>query len=113
MNAVHESTLFRGNNMAPKYVSEYSQFVGKDYLVATIRPLIARMSNQDQSLEVDPLKLNSDEAAVKQGQQLLAKTCQEWFDFIVNSLNDCPLYVSFLHSLFTRNCTQFPNPIGS
>eukprot|EP01095_Lingulamoeba_sp_RSL-Kostka_P005233 TRINITY_DN16570_c0_g1_i1.p1 TRINITY_DN16570_c0_g1~~TRINITY_DN16570_c0_g1_i1.p1 ORF type:complete len:502 (+),score=212.24 TRINITY_DN16570_c0_g1_i1:140-1507(+) len=92
-NSLHESTLFRSNSIAPKYISEYSQYIGKDYLCSIIRPLINEIQNSPDSLEVDPNRLNGDEELAKSNCKKLIKACEHWFNSIAATVNQCPIEI--------------------
>jgi len=91
--SLHESTLFRSNSIAPKYVSEFAQFIGRDYLTSTVRPLINKICDSDVLMELNPTRLNGDEAAAKAGCENLLIACREWFDYIAGTADDCPIQI--------------------
>ncbi len=104
-----DSTLFRANNMSPKFISEYSQYVGREYLIAVLRPLILQMVSSQESLEVDDNKLQ-DEDAIRENQRKLIKTCEQWFDAIAATIDICPLPIRCACSLLkTIVGAKFPS----
>lgn len=85
------ATLFRANGFGPKFISEFSQYIGHDYLVSIISPLIKKLQTSNKNLEVDANRLNQDENLAKAGQAALHETCCEWFDFIASKVDSCPM----------------------
>jgi hypothetical protein len=83
--------LFRSNSFAPKFISEFTNYFGSDYVSSTIRPLIQRLIASDESLEVDPMKApESTPAELEEHQEALTRYCKEFFDAIVDSVPDIP-----------------------
>lgn len=98
-NNNEDSTLFRGNNISPKFISEYSQYVGREYLISVLRPLIQQLVSSEESLEVDGNKIGGDEEMVQANQRKLIRICEQWFDAIAATVDACPFEIRFACSL--------------
>ncbi len=55
------NTLFRGNSFCTAVLSLYQRRAGKQYLYATLRPLIKELLVYKHSLEVNPEQLKENE----------------------------------------------------
>lgn len=81
----NEHLTFRGNSIATKAMECYIKLVGGQYLVTTLQPVINYvLSDVELDLEIDPIKVASNEVLNLHKQNLLSVVRKVW-DRIVKS----------------------------
>lgn len=84
-NLENEHLTFRGNSIATKAMECYIKLVGGQYLITTLQPVINYvLSDLDLDLEIDPIKVASNEVLNMHRQSLLGVVRKVW-DRIVKS----------------------------
>lgn len=104
-NATLEANLlFRGNTLLTKSLDSYMRRVGKEYLLASLGPVINDIFVKDPDCEVDPNRVEGERTLEKNWNRLLQATQDVW-SAIRTSVADAPveLKVIFRH---IRNCAE-------
>lgn len=89
-----ENTLFRRNSIATKLLTAYAKLLGVQYLKDVIAPIIKRMMQDHQDMELDPVKFDPPESYTPEiaakNLQNLQLACQGVLDVISDSVDKCP-----------------------
>uniref|UniRef100_A0A7E4ZPS5 Telo_bind domain-containing protein n=1 Tax=Panagrellus redivivus TaxID=6233 RepID=A0A7E4ZPS5_PANRE len=83
------STLFRNQSMTSKLMHEMMKFVGGDYLVATLKPIIDLVYAEKRRCEVDPSKLRPGDN-LEENTRNLAVYAELAFFSVCESAKLCP-----------------------
>jgi len=82
-NLENEHLTFRGNSIATKAMECYIKLVGEQYLLSTLQTVISDiLSQQDLDLEIDPIKVSSNEVLSLHRQSLYALVRQVWHKIV-------------------------------
>jgi GTPase-activator protein for Ras-like GTPase/Divergent CRAL/TRIO domain/Cell morphogenesis C-terminal len=114
------NTLFRRNSMVTKLLAAFGKFVGRDYLKATLGPVLNRMvGEKNVSYELDASKLLSMEPTERETKEVADKvadnlmrvrqTSEEFLASINGSVDNAPLpFRHVCHYLKNAVATKFP-----
>jgi len=82
-NLENEHLTFRGNSIATKAMECYIKLVGEQYLLSTLQTVISDiLSQQELDLEIDPIKVSSNEVLSLHRQSLYALVRQVWHKIV-------------------------------
>lgn len=78
--------MFRGNSLATKAMEAYMKLVAGDYLLETLGDYVKQVLDSNESCEVDPLKLGSNNGStLERNQQNLIRQANTAWSRIFNS----------------------------
>ncbi|KAI6191152.1 PH domain protein [Aphelenchoides bicaudatus] len=84
------NTLFRSQSMVSKSMYDMMKFVGHDYLVYSLKPLIDLIYAKRECCEIDPARLKAGDI-LESNQRRLMIYVELAFSCVVESSNNCPL----------------------
>ncbi|XP_059484332.1 disabled homolog 2-interacting protein isoform X3 [Neocloeon triangulifer] len=82
-----ERLTFRGNSLATKAMESYLKLVGDSYLRSTLAQFVGDISIGQEECEVDPLKVGSQTALLKQQKNLRSKVELAWSKILASHQN--------------------------
>ena len=102
------NTLFRSNTAATKLMHSFCNMFGQQYLVSTLKPLVAEVIKKKLIFELNPEMLpphaNLEDNIVK-----AREVCQKFIDAIVASLPHCPpSFLDLCYFMYHHIQIQFP-----
>lgn len=101
------TTLFRGNSMSTKLMSQFTRMTGKKYL-QILSPLILEVAKNPANFEVDPSKAGPG-ADINTNLVRLRDTVQRFLDVIVRSQDECPIPFKHISNKLQQEVLQrFP-----
>jgi len=111
-NTESVSTLFRGQSLITRLLSDYAILVGQKWLQQTLGPIItkciqeASCTDSNVSFEVDPQKKPANES-LQDNIKHLKNWAQQFFDVIVDSVSTLPTPLRHLCCYLERTVKEF------
>ncbi|KAJ3437774.1 neurofibromin [Anaeramoeba flamelloides] len=104
-----ETTLFRGNSLATKMLSFFSNSIAKEFLKRSISGVVVEIINCNKSFEISERKLNENDN-LQENKKTLLHFAEKMINSIYNSDQYCPLIIRNLcWKLYSTTCKKFPN----
>ncbi|KAF5390273.1 hypothetical protein D9757_002936 [Collybiopsis confluens] len=85
------TTLFRGNTVLTKIMELCMNWYGKQFLEASIGPVIRRLIAEKVAIEVDPMRTPKGAKDAEKNLEVLIYWCQEFWKQIYTVREECPL----------------------
>uniref|UniRef100_A0AC34R635 Ras-GAP domain-containing protein n=1 Tax=Panagrolaimus sp. JU765 TaxID=591449 RepID=A0AC34R635_9BILA len=100
------ATLFRNQSMASKLMHEVMKYLGNDYLVSTLKPVIDLVYAEKKRTEIDPSKLNPGEK-LDENTRNLAVYAELAIVRVVESADECPKALKNIFAVLRNAVNEF------
>ncbi|KAJ3445852.1 neurofibromin [Anaeramoeba flamelloides] len=102
------NTLFRGNTIAAKLISNYSKLIGKKFVVKIYRPIITQIINHNSSFEIIKERANENEN-IEENQQKIIKYVNLLLNTLLENAHRVPLVLRELaFRIYEHSAIRFP-----
>ncbi|KAJ6239433.1 ras gtpase-activating protein [Anaeramoeba flamelloides] len=104
-----EATLFRGNSLVSKILSNYCKMIGKDFMKKSLQAVIVEIINCNESFEIIEARLKENDN-LEENIQRTKYFFERIMKLIMESIFNCPLIIRDLcWKLIRSTKKKFPN----